>query len=371
MNILLVHRHFWPDVPTYPLLLRLLGRHLRAEGHAVTVLSTQPSYNGAYRGPRPPGREWLDGVDVHRLALLPERGRARAARVLNAGLFVLTVTAHILVRGGRYDVVVVSTLPPVAMGAAVRVVTGMRGLGYVYHCLDIHPEAAVQGGLLPDGVRLRALRGIDRRTCDRARAVVVLSEDMRRTLLARGGAADNIHVINNPVAHEADDPRPAEETGEPVPPGPCPDGADPLVVLFAGNLGRFQGLEHVVDAAGTLAHRADIRFVFLGAGRAREDLERRAGALVGRTVIFLDHRPVAEASRLMRRADLGIVSLRPGVIHVAFPSKTMQYLQAGCRVLAVVEPDSELARFVRRERVGRTVAPGDPAGIARAVLAEA
>lgn len=371
MNILLVHRYFWPDVPTYPLLLRLLGRHLRTEGHAVSVLSSQPSYNGAYRGPRPPRRELLDGVDVHRLPLLPERGRARVSRVLNAGLFVAAVASHILLRGGRYDIVVCSTLPPVAMGAAVRLVTGMRSLGYVYHCLDIHPEAATEAGLLRRrSLWQRLLAAIDRRTCEQAQAVVVLSDDMRRTLLARGGTAHNVRVINNPVAHEADDPRPAGGTDKTIPTGPYRDGAEPFVALFAGNLGRFQGLEHVVDAAGMLADRTDIRFVFLGAGKARAALERRAGPLLGRTVFFLEHRPVTEATRLMRRADLGIVSLRPGIIRVAFPSKTMQYLETGCRLLAVVEPDSELAGLVRREGVGR-VAARDPAAIAAAVLAEA
>jgi hypothetical protein len=46
----------------------------------------------------------------------------------------------------------------------------------------------------------------------------------------------------------------------------------------------------------------------------------------------------------MRGADLGLVSLMPGVIAYAYPSKTASYLSEGLPVLAAVEPDSALAR---------------------------
>ena len=57
---------------------------------------------------------------------------------------------------------------------------------------------------------------------------------------------------------------------------------------------------------------------------------------------------VAGGGRGLRRdhADLGVVSLRPGVISSAYPSKTMTYLRHGCPILAFVEPESELATMV-------------------------
>ena len=76
---------------------------------------------------------------------------------------------------------------------------------------------------------------------------------------------------------------------------------------------------------------------------------------------------------LATRADLGVVSLAPGVIRAAYPSKTLSYLRQGTPILALVEGDSDLAATVRDERIGLQVEPGDVAGLVsvlRAVAAD-
>lgn len=352
-SILLVHPHFWPDVTTYAQLLRLLGAHLAAEGHQVTVLSAQPSYHGVYRGPRPPAIEELDGMRVLRVPMAP----ARRWRLLNTAMFLAGLFGHALARAPRYDLVLTSAFPPVAAGMAVRLATRATSTRYVYNCLDLYPEAAVAAGLLHGRGLTRVLAALDSGTCRAAAAVVVLSEDMRTTLRERPGPAGDVRVINNCVLASAE---PREEPGR----GPA------FRVLFAGNLGRFQGLEGLLDAARLLRGLPGIEFVILGAGPLRTSLERRAGDLIGRTVSFADHVPVAEALRAMQSADLGVIALRPGIVRVAYPSKTMMYLEAGCRVLAVVEPDSELASFVSGNGVGSSVAPGDPEALAAAIRRE-
>ena len=69
----------------------------------------------------------------------------------------------------------------------------------------------------------------------------------------------------------------------------------------------------------------------------------------------------------MQRADLGIVSLIPGVYRVAFPSKTMMYLAAGCPVLAVIEQQSVLAEQLVREQFGWVPEETTPEAIAAAI----
>ena len=70
-------------------------------------------------------------------------------------------------------------------------------------------------------------------------------------------------------------------------------------------------------------------------------------------VVVHGHRPPEEVATFVRdHADLGVVSLTPGVIAAAYPSKTMTYLRHGCPILALVEPDSELATMVEEARIG-------------------
>jgi hypothetical protein len=69
----------------------------------------------------------------------------------------------------------------------------------------------------------------------------------------------------------------------------------------------------------------------------------------------------------MRRADFGIVSLAPDVYRYAYPSKSMTYLWAGCPVIAVVEPASELARTVRDRRLGYVATEHSVEAVAQAM----
>ncbi len=70
---------------------------------------------------------------------------------------------------------------------------------------------------------------------------------------------------------------------------------------------------------------------------------------------LLPHGSVSQARALLRTADLGLVSLTPGVIAYAYPSKTATYLAEGLPLLVMVEPDSELALMVAREQVGHVL----------------
>ena len=59
-HIVLVHRYFSPDTPPYASILRDIAERLGQDGHRVTVLTCQPSYNRAVVA-RAPARERLAG----------------------------------------------------------------------------------------------------------------------------------------------------------------------------------------------------------------------------------------------------------------------------------------------------------------------
>lgn len=368
MKILLVHRYFWPDAPPYAHMLRRIGGYLAGRGHEVSVFSTQPSYHDRATFDEQPARETLDGMEIRRVRLLPERKRQTVRRAINTGVFLLRLLGHLLRH--RYEVVTFSTMPPVALGLTVRAalfLTGGRGR-YVYHCQDLYPEAALYGGMMREHLGYRLLRAIERSTCRAAAAVVVLSEDMRRTLLERGVEPERIEVIDNFSLVQPEELPAADDT-----PLPSVLEAEPdrFVVLFAGNLGRFQGLEELIDAAHRLAGEPRVVFWIVGEGLMKQALAERAGDLLGKTVFFAPYQPPPLAFRIMERADLGVVSLRPDLYRVAHPSKASTYLMAGCRLLVVAEPESRLVRSIVDGDVGVWAPQGDPDRMAAVIAAEA
>lgn len=358
-SVLAIHRYYWPDAPPYASMLRAIIEHWRLAGFDTEVLSTQPSYKPLAKIPKRPKRELLDGTPVHRIGL--PRESHGSVKAINMALFTLAVFCRVMCR--RRDVVMCSTSPPVALGAAASLATKLRRGSFIYHCMDLHPEIGALSGEFSNRFVYAALQRIDKATCRRSTAIVVLSEDMRDSLIQRDASiADRIVVLNNFDLPDY------SETAESVVALPDPTGR--LRLVFAGNLGRFQGLETIVDGLAMVQHDVDVELVFMGEGAAKAGLERAAESLLPGSriaIAFLPHGTPSDARALMRTADLGLVTLTPQIIRYAYPSKTMTYLAEGLPLLVATETDSQLARTVIDERLGYVVPPLDAQAVAATI----
>lgn len=133
--------------------------------------------------------------------------------------------------------------------------------------------------------------------------------------------------------------------------------ADEVVVLHAGNMGHKQGLENVVESARLAVGRKErVRFVLLGDGNQRAALEAFGEGV--ETLEFL--RPVSEEEypAALGAADVLLVNERPGVAHMAVPSKLTSYFRSGKPILAATAADGFTAKEVTASGAGVCV-PAD------------
>jgi colanic acid biosynthesis glycosyl transferase WcaI len=362
-HVVLVHRYFHPDTPPYATILRDIAVTLANAGFAVSVLTCQPSYNRVAANPAPVHEEMAPRLRIHRWPVLRDRS-SWVAKVVNLLSFVSRVV-FTLARMRRVDVVMAASTPPVFVALFVSVIARIRGFHFVYHKQDIYPEiTAVQGGW-PRLVR-SLLRKLDAGTDRRATAVVVLSTDMADTVRARGARLGRIAVINN------FDPwvLPPELTvhrsqGERRP----KDGRE-LRIVYAGNIGRFQNVPRIAELMAYFNDDPRVSFDIVGDGPLRPWLEQFAEMNALRNVCFHGYLAPDRLATMMRQEfDVGIVSLHPGVIRHAYPSKTLSYLRNGLPVLALIETDSELTRTLRQYGAGWPVDPTVPAGVEEVIQA--
>jgi len=345
-------------------MLRSIGRGLVQEGHEITVFTSQPSMNSWTAEKRMPWREELDGFLVVRCRLLPLGFNAGLLmRTLNMFIYMFAVIRHIVFRrqSNSYDVILVSSMPPVLLAATVRLAASLTGASFIYHIMDIYPEAAVINNRIREGLLTRWLRRIDEKNCSCASRVVVLSEDMRDTLAERGTDAPvpEVDILNNFQL---------EDFGNQghLPAGMLkPEGSFRL--LFAGNIGRAQNLDTVITAFEDLDDLSDLRLDILGDGIARKALELQAGRRLGKRIFFHGYQPIENATHVIATADLSMITLNPGVYRVAYPSKTMTYLAASSPLLVMIEEKSALARMVKAEGVGYVSPQGEAAALAMTI----
>lgn len=352
-HLVVTHRYMWPHNLPYAYMLKDIVEAAVPLFDRVSVVTVRPT-NGADAEQQ---RRWAEtcAVDLNRLGLPDVRRRGRAAKVATHVAYQLWVCWRLLRL--RASVTWVASTPPVIAGWSVRAVSRLTRGRYVYHCQDIHPEAL----LLEWSRRLRPVArlgiGIDRRTVASSAATITLSNDMRGTLVGRGGAEErDLHVIPNFYVDLGVDDGAADQSRS--------DSSLPTTfdVIFAGGIGRFQGLDRLIDMAAAISPSEGVRFLVVGDGPERRRLERRANNLSH--IEFVGQQDRIATHLAIRRASCGLVSLLPGVTRVAYPSKVVDYQSLGLPVFAIIDPNSDLAAEVTAQHYGHVCLATDGSGMA-------
>lgn len=365
MRILVIYRHFWPDSPPYASMLRSIATELVSAGHEVTIWCEQPCYKMADGGLSLPKREVLDGIRIERIGKLPGWRASSSIRLLDKLFFIPRILAKAFwrrLRGLEYDIVWTATIPPVIQGWAGYNIARLFKARFLYHCQDLYPELAEHMKIWKsNGLLSRMMTAIEKRTRARADLLVTLSDDMSRTVRALASPRKMV-VINNFMLDDFSD---QQQDGF----SECPSAQHNSCIrlIFAGNLGAFQGLEQLVKAMRLVELDApNLELVLLGEGTALPALKVEAKGLGN--VHFEGHRPFAEAQLIIAEADIGVVSLEPELYRFAFPSKTLTYLGLALPIFAIVEPESQLAEMITSQGVGFIARDRDAWSIADALL---
>jgi colanic acid biosynthesis glycosyl transferase WcaI len=148
-------------------------------------------------------------------------------------------------------------------------------------------------------------------------------------------------------------------------------GPDRKIVLYAGSMGKKQGLEMVLETARAMQND-DLYCLFLlvGEGSAKEGLVQRARALDLRNVVFKPPQPPEDFPALLTLADVHLVVQKKGVTEAFMPSKLTGILAAGGTAIITADEDTELGRLVMENPgIAVLVPPENPTLFRRALLA--
>ncbi len=343
MRVTIVYRYFWPDTPPYAEMLKHISAWLAEDGHDVRILTAQPAYKPEVGVGFQPAREFIDNVEVIRLPLLAEDGKSWK-KILNSLLFVIQCFFRILF-GRKSELVWTATMPPVFQAFAIMLAGKVRGARFLYHMQDIHPEISIASKLMKPGIITRIMTTIDRFTQGFAWRIVVLSEDMKQSIAARGIKKDRVIVVRNFSLGAG------EDEGKKA---AAPDRKSMVRFVFAGNIGRFQNLEALLDAFATVDGQG-VELLLLGDGRAKPQLIEQVTNNGISNVVFHGHLDASDAFDMMCECHVGVVSLLPGLYKYAYPSKVLTYMAANLPILALVESESILAGILDEHQIGYSV----------------
>lgn len=248
------------------------------------------------------------------------------------------------------------------IGLPAWIIGLLRGAPFVLDIQDLWPESVTSSGMLPPTFQrlVPLLAAWCRFLYRRAAGIAVLSPGFKRTLVSRGVPDKKVAVIPN-WCHEVQ-----------TRPGPMRPEEEALLdgrfnVVMAGNMGKVQGLEVVLEAARMLqAQEPQVQFVLVGGGVDRPHLEARAASMGLTNVVFLPRRPVEEVGALLRRADALLLHLKDDPLFaITIPSRLQAYLAVGRPILCGVRGDG--AALVREAGAGVCFEPESPEALAESV----
>ena len=338
-----------------------LARELIRRGHQVRILTTFPNYPGGriYPGYRQRifQAETLQGVPIMRVPIYPSHDNSGLRRMLCYGSF-FAASLPALLLGKRPDLVY--AYAPPTKGLAATLVEALRSVPFVYDVQDLWPDALANSGMASRWM-LGPVRAVCNLVYRRAARILALSQGFKRVLAERGVAWGKIDVIYNWC--DEDNLLPPADPGQPI---KEPGFERRFNILFAGGMGKAQGLHAVIEAAALIGKaNPRVQFVFMGSGRLLDDLTAHAAAVAPRTTLFLSRRPTPAAARVLQAADVLMVHLRKHPLYnITIPSKTQAYLAMGKPILMAVAGDA--ANLVCRAGAGVGCEPETPQSIAEA-----
>ncbi|HET9327751.1 MAG TPA: glycosyltransferase family 4 protein [Candidatus Eisenbacteria bacterium] len=335
-----------------------VGQHLAdacaemvRRGWRVVVVTARDGYDDP--SVHYPSRDTIHGVEVVRLRWCSFGKSSTAIRMLAGLSFVVqSVLRSLLV--GRVDLVLVSTVPPIAplagIGASI-----LRRAPVKYWVMDLNPDQMVELGKLPaTSPWVRLFDWMNRRILGRATEVIVLDRFMAKRVLKKRDVRDKLTVLPpwphedhlEPVAHESN-------------PFRTQHGLQgKLVVMYSGNHGHSTPLTTVLKAAAHLQDEDRLVFMFIGGGVGKKEVE----ATRLPNVRSLPYQPLETLRYSLSAADVHLVSLGDEVVGVVHPCKVYGAMAVARPIVLLGPEESHIGDLLHRDAFGWAIRHGDVEG---------
>lgn len=358
MRVLLLNLYYPPDTSATAKMAETVVDTLTIS-HNVTIICGRPSYDPTERR----AWHWYQSENYRRVRIIrvgsTDYPRAQMKkRVFNYLSYVFLALPRALLV--PCDVILAMTDPPF-QGIVGAFVATLRRKPFVYNIRDLYPDMAVGGSIVRPGFLARIWERLHRWALRRSTTVVVLGDDMRKRILAKGVDPARVAVIRDgaeiPVAGTA---------------GPILDAdviqtirADSrFVLLHAGNLGFYGAWETLLQGARSLEGMG-VGLVFVGDGAQRERLKAAAKDIPN--VRFLPFFPGSKIPSVLAAADAHIITVKRGLEGVVVPSKMYGILAAGKPIVAVAPEECDVVTLGTRHGFAVSADPDDPGDFAGCV----
>lgn len=272
MKIVYLHQYFnTPSMSGGTRSYEMAKRFVSA-GHEVHIITSSTGDGARSRW----STENIDGIQVHWTPIPYSNRMSFLRRVKAFADFAMKSTTKAVAIGGD---IIFATSTPLTIALPAVVASRRLRVPMVFEVRDLWPELPIAIGALRSPVAIAAAKWLERLAYRNAERIVALSPGMAEGITAAGYDASRVHIIPNSCdlklfsSSKAD----RDEWFR----AQHPELGDGPIILYAGTLGKINGVGYLADVATHLAQlHPKARCVVIGGG-AEEELVREKARRLG------------------------------------------------------------------------------------------
>lgn len=263
------------------------------------------------------------------------------------------------------DCVYLESTPPIQglLGSLLKI---FRNIPFVYCLQDIFPDSLAGTSLAKKGGLLWKIgRVIEDFTYKHADKIIVISEDFKKNIMAKGVPEDKIVVVYNWVDQNAvvDIPREKNKLFDKY-----NIDRKKFYIEYSGNIGLTQNMDMLLEVMKELkTTHPDIGLVLVGEGAYKAQVEEIVKRDELTNVTMIPFQPYEDISHVFSLGDSGLVISKPGVGANSVPSKTWSIMSASRPVLANFD-ENELKDILAGNECGIFTKAGDKEAFKQSII---
>lgn len=257
----------------------------------------------------------------------------------------------------EFDLVLYAT-PPITFSGVVKYAKKHYGCKAFLMLKDIFPQNAVDIGLFSEKSPINLFFRQKEKSLYRLSDVIgCMSEANRKYVLDHNPSIPDRKVILFPNTQAVEELTEAYERNP----------EDPVSFVFGGNFGKPQAIDFLMEAIGSeQMQKVNAKFVFIGNGSEKSKVVEASKRYAN--LDFYDFMPPREYDALMKKCDVGLISLDARFTIPNYPSRTLSYMAQAKPILACTDRNTDIKELVTEQAgCGLWCASDDVEGFVKAV----
>jgi len=358
MHILLIHQAFAALNEPGGTRHHEFARFLADRGHQISIIASPVSYlTGKITQNQQVEIEMEGMISIYRAYTYPALHKSFVHRLLSYFSFMIS-SFFISMKIKKVDIVW-GTSPPIFQSFTAWLVSKLKRVPYLLEIRDLWPAFAIAVGVLKNKVLINLSLWLELFLYHRADRIMVNSPGYMEHVQLKGG--QNVTLIPNGSDTTAFTPTKTIQIRNEL------GWKDKFILLYAGAHGMSNDLPVVLQTAKLIEINNDIKIVFIGDGKEKNNLITLAESLRLSNVEFLNPVPKNKITEYLQASDVCIAILKPIELYkTTYPNKVFDYMAAGKPIILAI--DGVIREVIESADCGIFCEPGNPHAIAKAVL---